>query len=380
MPILWRYILGQFFKVLLLSLFAFIAVLLTSRLDEIAHFASLGPQLKYLALFILYQIPLILPIAIPVSCLISSVLLFQQLSNSHELTALRAAGMSIKTIMTPLLIGAISLSMLNFYIVSEVSTSSHLETNQLKSELRSINPLLLLHHKHLMRLKGIFFDAMGPSKMGELASDTVIAMANEKSGRMNLLVAKSLEANPETFEGAGVSLITSHGEGEGQDHVVIENLGTASTPIGEFAPMLQKKVLSINNDQLRIGLLLARLDGEIEHYETAENAGMPTSELKQIQRSINRMYSDVARRVSASLAVFAFTLMGAAFGISVSRMKTPYKVGAVIGLGALYLICFFAGKGMDHLLEASIILYFAPLFLMIGTSYWTLRRANKGMG
>ncbi len=380
MPILWRYILGQFFKVLLLSLFAFISVLLTSRLDEIAHFASLGPQLKYLGLFILYQIPLILPIAIPVSCLISSVLLFQQLSNSHELTALRAAGMSIRTIMTPLLVGAIALSMLNFYIVSEVSTHSHLETNQLKSELRSINPLLLLHHKHLMRLKGIHFDAMGPSKMGELASDSVVAMANDKSGRMNILVAKSLEANPETFEGTGVSLITSHGNGEEPDHVVIENLGTASTPIGEFAPMLQKKVWTVNNDQLRLGLLLARLEAEEEHYTQSEAAGMPVSELKVIQRSINRIYSDIARRVSAALAVLAFALMGAAFGISVSRIKTPYKVGVVLALGALYLISFFTAKGMDHLLEASIILYFAPLILIIIASYWTLRRANKGIG
>lgn len=382
MPVFWRYVLGQYFKVLFLALFAFIAVLLTSRLDEIAHFASLGPQLKFLGLFILYQIPLILPVAIPVSCLISAILLFQQLSATQELTALRASGMSLKTILAPLLVGAAALSALNFYIVSEVSTHSHFETNQLKSELRAINPLLLLHHKHLMRLKGIYFDTFGPSKMGEMATDAVVAMPNPKTERMNILIAKSLEADPENFGGKQVTLITSHGEfdREAVDPLVIENLGSADTPIGEFSPLLQKKVWTVNNDQLRLGLLWARLEDENAQLKAAEERGAPLSELKQIQRSINRVYSDFARRVSSSLAVLAFTLLGAAFGVTISRIKAHYKVGIVIGLGAIYLICFFAGKGIDHLLAASVALYFAPLALMMGASWWALRRTNQGVG
>lgn len=98
MPIVWRYLLSHYLKVLVLCVTAFIAVLLTTRLDEIAHFASMGPEGFYIILYTLYQIPYILPIAIPISCLISSILLIQRLSRSHELTALRASGMGLKTI------------------------------------------------------------------------------------------------------------------------------------------------------------------------------------------------------------------------------------------------------------------------------------------
>lgn len=93
MPVFWWYLLKNYLKVQILSVFSFIAILLVSRLEEIAQFAALGAKLSYLALFILYQIPYVLPIAIPISCLISAMLLFQRLSHTHELTALRAGGL-----------------------------------------------------------------------------------------------------------------------------------------------------------------------------------------------------------------------------------------------------------------------------------------------
>ncbi|MCE5316519.1 MAG: LptF/LptG family permease, partial [Parachlamydia sp.] len=136
MPVLWRYLLGHYLKVLLLCVVTFIAILLTTRLDEIAHFATMGPEGLAIIAFALHQIPYILPIAIPISCLISAMLLMQRLSQTHELTALRAAGLSFYNILCPLLIAAAALSIANFYIVSELSTHSHLTTGKLKNELR----------------------------------------------------------------------------------------------------------------------------------------------------------------------------------------------------------------------------------------------------
>ena len=116
-PIIWRFLLNQYLKVMVLCAAAIIVVLLTTRLDEIAHFASLDASFVIVLLFVLYQIPYILPIAIPVSCLVSSILLVQRLSRTHELTAMRACGMALKDFIAPIVIAGSLLTIVNFYFV-----------------------------------------------------------------------------------------------------------------------------------------------------------------------------------------------------------------------------------------------------------------------
>ena len=83
MPTIWRFLLGHYLMVLSLCLVAFIAILLTLRLDEIAQFAALGASSPHLLKFVLYQIPYILPLSMPLSALISTVILMQRLSSSY---------------------------------------------------------------------------------------------------------------------------------------------------------------------------------------------------------------------------------------------------------------------------------------------------------
>src|SRR4051812_38356814 len=104
MPILWRYALQSYLRVFFLSVCTFITVLIVARFKEIARFTALTGDWSKTGLFIVYQIPSILPIAIPISALIASLLLFQRLSRTYELTALRASGLSLSTILTPLLL------------------------------------------------------------------------------------------------------------------------------------------------------------------------------------------------------------------------------------------------------------------------------------
>src|SRR3990167_6985390 len=103
MPILWKYLLRGYIQYFLLCVSAFVAILLVIRFQEIAIFASSGAKAKHISLFSLYQIPYILPIALPISCLISAMTLSLRMSSSLELTALRASGISLRTISYPIL-------------------------------------------------------------------------------------------------------------------------------------------------------------------------------------------------------------------------------------------------------------------------------------
>lgn len=381
MPIIWRFLLDQYLRVFLLCTTAFIAVLFTMRLEEIARFVTLGASFSIVIGFMLHQIPYILPIAIPISCLISATLLIQKLSHTHELTALRSCGMALHDILKPILLAAACLTVINFYIVSEMATHSHLNAGMLKSELRSVNPLLLAHNKHLMELKGFYFNAFGSSHMGESAEDVVLAMPNKSNNRLNLLIARSMESAPEVFHGNDITVLTSMQDKNQEDYdsLMLENIEQASVSLRDFSQMVQKKVWTVNNDHLRMPLLLARIEVENRSLEEAQKKGSPEADIKQIQRNMNRGYSEIMRRLSVAIAVFTFSLMGAAFGVNIGRGRSHRGLYYVVGLSALYLIAYFAAKAMDHVVITASLLYFVPHILIVCLSIWVLRRANCGI-
>jgi lipopolysaccharide export system permease protein len=380
MPILWRYLIDSFLKVAVVCVLAFIAILLTMRLDDIAHFAALGAPFSYILLFTLYQVPYILPIALPLSCLIAALLLVQRLSKTHELTALRASGFALRDLLAPLLLTAAFLSLGNFWINSELATQSHLQTNLLKSELRAINPLLLLHNKHLMRLKGFHFEARGASHVGESASDVILVIPNKQQQRLNLMVAKQLKASPSVFKGERVTLITGiPQEQEDFDHLIVENIEEALTPVQDFSDLLQKKVWTINNDYLHLPLLLARIETQSHALREAQQRGETRAQLKPLREQLNRSQSEIIKRLSLACAVFTFTLMGTAFGLTISRQHSYYPLYLTITFTTLYLVTFFIAKDAGHHFLLATLLYLSPHLLIISASLLMLRRISRGI-
>lgn len=381
MPTVWRYLISHFLSIATATVIAFIAILLTMRLDEIAHYASLGAPLGGLLIFTFHQMFYVLPIAIPLSCLIASFILIQRLSKTHELTALRSCGFAFKDILAPILITAAFLSLLNFWIISELATNSHLQTNLLKSELRSVNPLLLLHNKNLMRMKGFYLDSLGASRMGEFATDVILALPSKHQQRLNLFIAKRVTSTLSTFNGQKVTLINSSSKDkeEGFDDLLIENIEDTVNQVKDFSQLLQKKVWTINNDYLQMPLLLVRAEEQNIALQEGKANKVDHSEIKRLKGQLNRSLSEITKRLSIAFAVFTFTLMGTAFGISISRQHRRRSLFMTIALTTLYLVSFFLARGVEQNLVLANILYFLPHGVILIASTYVLSRAARGI-
>ncbi|MCB1112683.1 MAG: LptF/LptG family permease [Chlamydiales bacterium] len=374
MTIIWRYLLSEYFKVLIFCVLAIIAVLLTTRIDDIAQFATIGPELHLLLTFIFLQIPYILPIALPIACLISAIILIQQLSHTHELTALRASGLSLWDILSPLLCAAALLSCINFYFISELATESHLTTGLLKNELNSINPLALAQNKHIKRAKGFFFETAGETHVGESAKDIVFAIANKTSPTLNLLIAQELTASKKNLKSTGMTLISSIPGEAGRPSLIVENSNETTATTSDFSQLLHNKVWTLSNDHLNFAMLRVR-----EYEESRQLHEAVDQEASQLQRNLTRIRSEFIKRYSVAFAVFSFTLMGATFGINISRNHKNRGIFAVISLATLYLICFFAGKSAEHHYYTAASLFIGPHIAIIALSLWMLERAAKGV-
>lgn len=379
MGIISRYLLSNYLKVLFFCVFSFLAILLTTRLQEIAQFAALGAPAFLVFLFALYQIPYVLPVAIPVACLISSILLVQRLSTSNELTALRASGRSLKKILTPIICASIVLAGLNFYIVSELATQAHLATRLLEKQLRSINPLVLLQNKHLSDLKGIYVQSMHNEKDSNNVKNMVLAIWNRSNQRISLLFAREISVEEQTLVGKNFTLITGKpaADPNGYDHLGWENIEKIRGSVDEFSLFLRPGSWHIHSDYLKMSLLLVHVNKQWQALNEAK--GESQAVIKKLKKQLNRTLAEFSRRFSLTFSVVGFTLMGASFGIRVGRYTKYRGLYFVIGLATLYLVCFFFAKGFqDHLIVATV-LYTVPLLIMSGCSIHTLYKASRGI-
>ncbi|NGX59857.1 MAG: hypothetical protein KR126chlam3_01016 [Chlamydiae bacterium] len=345
MPILWRYLLRSYFQVFSLCVTGFISVLLVTRFQSIARFAATGATKLYVFKFIFYQIPFILPLAIPISCLIAALLLFQKMSRSHELTALRVAGMGLTPIAFPLLACGAIIAMLNFTIVSELGPKCRGLSKGLAYQMTAINPLCLLQKETLVRLKNTYVD-MRVLKSGKYAEDVCFIMRNFSNQRLGVCLAKKLSLEEQKIIGNDVTFISSiDPKNQGCfDHLVIENQGEMQTGAPQLAQYLRSSDWSVGYDSLNLRMLQAKYSIE-KGEDTKFNS---------------RAIQEVSRRISLGLAAFIFTLIGVSYGMETSRDRKLQGVFWACVLSAFYFIAFIAAKSMKHDWLLSTIFYLAP--------------------
>jgi lipopolysaccharide export system permease protein len=362
--------------------FSFVAILISTRLHDIAQFASYGAGGYTLLWFVLYQVPLVVPIAMPISGLIAALILVQKLSTHQELTAMRASGLSLGQIAAPILIGAAFLSVINFVIVSEYTTQSHLSTRMLEYKLKDVNPLLLLNNTRLSQLKGVYVHSMSSAKIGDNAKDLAMAFWSKQNERINLMIAKDLSASHATLNGSDVTFISGlSGDKEDDfDNLYVENMEKLITPVSDLYLVLQKATWKVHPDYLQMNHLLLHTKKESELLQqmlVMDNVDKTI--LSQQKSRVARNYTEYVRRFSLGFSVFALSLLGISYGVSIGRQARSRGIYYVIGFASLYLVSYFSAKGYDDRIATASTFYLLPLFVIICVSVYHLKRLSKGL-
>jgi lipopolysaccharide export system permease protein len=362
MPTVWRYLLRSYFQVFLLCIASFIAALFVMRFKEIAEFATLNSDTLSIFLFSLYQLPYILPVAIPVSCVIASMLLFQKMSHSQELTALRAAGISVRTLLYPLFLAGLFLSLVNFTIVADIGPKCRFLAKELSYQMTSNNPFYIFNKITDGKLTNAYVE-IRTLRGGKKAKDVLLILNNRQHGRLGVMTAKELSIEGTELLGKDVSIISSV-EGEGADnfdHLVIENQENMSTKASSLSSVLHDAKWHLRPEYFSFKDLLFRSMASHKKFWSNTHA------------------VEIARRLSLALAPLAFTMLGAAFGMEIGRQRTKKGILWTVGLTALYLSAFIGAKSMRHFPKAAWVLYFLPFFIIFFFSLRSLKRVSRGL-
>jgi lipopolysaccharide export system permease protein len=362
MPTLWRFLLKSYFQVFLLCMTSFIAALFVMRFKDIAEFATLSSDAFSILLFSLYQLPYILPLAIPISCVISSILLFQKLSHHQELTALRAAGISVRHLLIPIMLSALLLSVINFTIVAELGPRCRFWAKELTFAMTSDNPFYIFNKITDGKLTNAYVE-IRTLRGGKKAKDVLLILNNRTHKRLGVMTAEELSVEGDSLLGKNVTIISSVDSNapEGFDHLVIENQETMSTPSSTLSQLMKNAKWGLRPEYLSFKDLVIRLS------------------LSQKNFLSNTHALEMARRLSLALTPFAFTLLGAAFGMDIGRRHTRRGLLWTVCLTALYLSAFIGAKSMKHFPTAAWALYFIPFVVIAIFAIRNLKRISRGI-
>ena len=364
MPILWRTIFKNYLKVFFLCIFGFLALLILMRMQQIARFATLGTGATKFALFILYQFPAILPTAIPISALISSAILMNRMSQTQELTSLRAQGISIKEILYPIKVISLFLLLINLFIVSELTPKTRIKSKNLIYQASATNPLLLMSLNKMTKLKNSYAD-LNLKSGGKRADELLFAFINPKTSRLNLILADELRVEDGgMLIGENVAFVSNFDSKstDGFDHLIVENYG------------------QIENSSLAIANLMHESD---VRKLSVQKLGIKELAIKTLfekeDKQTKQVIIELCRRLYLALITFSFSILGAIFSIQIGRGQRLRGMFAIIALTLVALSAYIVGKSNGSNLQLALLVYLTPHALIAFATVYRRYRLDRGV-
>jgi len=180
---------GPFFGTFFTMLFVLLMQSVWKYIDDL-----IGKGLEWTVIVELafYSIPTLVPLALPLAILLSSLMTFGKLGETYELTALKSSGISLYKIMKPLFITVSIIAIAAFFFSNHVIPYSNMKFKTLLYDI--MNTKLALNMR-----EGVFFnDIEGysikvnhKSEDGNLLEDLLIYDHSEKMGNTKVIKAES---------------------------------------------------------------------------------------------------------------------------------------------------------------------------------------------
>lgn len=172
-------------------------------------------------------------LALPLAILLSSLMTFGNLGEHFELTALKAAGVSLGRIMLPIAIFCLMLSGLAFYFSNNILPIANLKMRSLLYDITNKRPELSIRPGIFNNgLEGYVIKIGSKDKDGEWMQDVTIYDLTQKLGNERVLIAQKAQMKKKSDEGF-LELILYNGK----SYTVVQQRRNAS---GRSYPMLRE--------------------------------------------------------------------------------------------------------------------------------------------
>ncbi|RUT77912.1 LptF/LptG family permease [Ancylomarina longa] len=181
--------LGPLAFTFLICMFVLLMQFLWRFIDE---FVGKGLEWTVIAEFLFYVSATLVPMALPLAILLASIMAFGNMGENYELTAMKAAGISLQRIMKPLTILVILISLGAFFFSNNIMPIASLKTSSLLYDIKRQNPELILKEGIFTNDLPKFSIKVGKiDKQSGMLYDLLIYDHRENRGNTNVTVADS---------------------------------------------------------------------------------------------------------------------------------------------------------------------------------------------
>ena len=153
--------LGPFVLTFFISMFVLLMQFLWKYIDELV---GKGLDTFLIVKLLLYASATLVPLALPLSMLLSSIMTLGNLAEQSELVACKSAGLSLQKVMRPLIITTIIISGAAFYFANNILPIANYKMFSLRYDVKKQKPALFIK-------EGVFYNGL----------DGYIVRVNKKS-------------------------------------------------------------------------------------------------------------------------------------------------------------------------------------------------------
>lgn len=386
MKTLHLYLTRQVLTTLLMTVavFTFVLLLATVMKEVLGLMMNRQASLISVGKAIGLLIPWVMVFALPIGMLTATLLVFGRFSADNELTAVRASGVSLVSLLAPVLLLSVALSGVTALINMQWAPQCRLAYKELLYVIRNARPASFIPERtyitdfkdsivYVRKIRGTNLEDVLIYHLGE--SNQVVDYVRAERGHLSVDTAN---------EKAHVTLFDGY-------RVVIKDgkPTTFSAPETEFEYPLQPASSHTRVDITE--LTFWQLWDEMRELEErmadplTPGASYATHRIKQLRSPrhvdlTSPLRVQAHRRVAFSFTCFAFTMIGIPLGIRTHRRETTWGVFVAIILVIVYYSFFVLGQALEtkHELAPHLILWIPNLlFQAIGAVL--LWRANRGV-
>ena len=392
MRTLHRYLTRQIVATMLMTVVVFTFVLLLGNvLKEILTMlvnrqATLMMALQAIGLLI----PFVLVFALPMGLLTATLLVFGRFSADQELTAVRASGISLVSIVTPVLLLSAVMSLVSAWINLEIAPKCRVAYKRLLVRVGMSQASLLLPEKTFIKEfpnRIVYIGGIDGSNL----KDVLIYNLNSE-GKVDYYIRAS-EGKIETDQSSQVihvQLTDAWRVGLMEDsevpvpvYAAESSLSYTNKPDDLKPEKLQLSDMTFQELRSQLALLEERVRyfGPDPAQLTREEAQEKLREIKEFRQDITLpIRLQIHSKIAFSFASIGFTLVGIPLGIRAHRRETTFGIAMALILVAVYYSFFILGQSLETNPEyfPHLILWI-PNFLFQAIGIVLLWRANRGV-
>jgi lipopolysaccharide export system permease protein len=318
-----------------------------------------------------YNIPFLLTFSIPMSVLTTSLLVFGRLSSDNEITAMKASGLSLWQIITPVVLVSVLLSVVCLVINGSIAPKSHWAQRRVLVELGVTDPLSLLEEGRFVRDIPGWMIYVGKKNRTQVTDVHFYELGPHGATRSIRAQRGTFTVDKETRK-LLVTLYDARGEEPDLNNPAnltgtrIMPAQTTTFPIDLSDVMQRGSVRKKGADMTYLELLQTLSE---------ESHGLLGADPQEIVRNRMKLVVDANTRLALALSCFAFTLLGIPLGMKSHRKET--SIGFAISIILVFFFYFFiiiADSLVSHPQFRPDLIVWVPVLLSEIIGFWLLKR------